>query len=58
VLGLAHRLIVLREGRQVATLDSRRRGAKNTVLGYCFGVRRQQIRIRPRIRRRRRLLVD
>ncbi|MCS6826291.1 MAG: sugar ABC transporter ATP-binding protein [Caldilinea sp.] len=37
VLGLAHRLLVLREGRQVATLDA---GAarEEEVLGYCFGV--------------------
>lgn len=37
VLGLAHRLIVLREGRQVATLDADAVGEEE-VLAYCFGV--------------------
>ncbi len=39
VLGLAHRLIVLREGRQVATLDAAT-ASEEAVLGYCFGVER------------------
>ncbi len=37
VLGLAHRLIVLREGRQVATLDADS-VSEEEVLGYCFGL--------------------
>jgi len=37
VLGLAHRLIVLREGRQVATLDANS-VSEEEVLAYCFGL--------------------
>jgi len=42
VLGLAHRMIVLREGRQVATLDATEAN-EETVLGYCFGLTDQTL---------------
>ena len=37
LLGVADRLVVLREGRQVATLAAGEASAER-VLGYCFGV--------------------
>ncbi|MFN3983485.1 MAG: ATP-binding cassette domain-containing protein, partial [Caldilinea sp.] len=42
VLGLAHRLIVLREGRQVATLDAHSVNEEE-VLGYCFGLTNEEM---------------
>lgn len=42
VLGLAHRLIVLREGRQVATLDADS-VSEEEVLGYCFGLKDEEL---------------
>ncbi|GIK75071.1 MAG: ribose import ATP-binding protein RbsA [Chloroflexota bacterium] len=42
VLGLAHRLVVLREGRQVATLDAAS-VSEEEVLGYCFGLMNEEM---------------
>jgi ABC-type sugar transport system ATPase subunit len=41
LLGLADRLLVLREGRQVALLDAQEVD-EETVLRYCYGLQRQE----------------
>jgi ABC-type sugar transport system ATPase subunit len=41
LLGLADRLLVLHEGRQMALLDAREVD-EETVLRYCYGIQRQQ----------------